>query len=78
MKFMPLDSQKTGSSKKPYRRRIGLLTVLTIPAVCRIWLFGWSLYWIGSQRKRPPMRRIPEESATAFAVLMPEQDLATC
>jgi hypothetical protein len=78
MKIMPLDSQKTGSSKTPYRRRSGLLTFLTIPAVCLIWLFGWSLYWIGSQRKIPPVRRIPEESATAFAVLMPEQDLATC
>jgi len=75
MKSMPLKNAKLGFSAAPVHRRNRLLTFSALPAVCFIWLFGWSLYWIGTHRERLKVTRKPEKSTTTFVVLLPEQNL---
>jgi len=72
---MPLKNAKLGFSAAPVHRRNRLLTFSALPAVCFIWLFGWSLYWIGTHRERLKVTRKPEKPTTTFVVLLPEQNL---
>ena len=37
--------------QKNTRKRRKTLTLFLLPALAFIWLVGWSLYWVGLQRK---------------------------
>ena len=58
------------------RRRHKLTTLLTMPLAVFLWVVGWSLFWIGSRKKRVEPRRKPARDELRFAVLVPEQEYA--
>ena len=33
------------------RKQSRIVTALILPLIVLIWVFGWTLYWIGNQRK---------------------------
>jgi hypothetical protein len=41
-----------------------------------LWIFGASLYWIGSKKKRAKPRKRDSSKELTFTVLMPEQKYA--
>jgi len=47
---------------------------LAMPLAVFFWIFGWSLYWIGTQRDfaKPTLKR-PNSNGLTFGVLIPEQ-----
>ena len=49
---------------------------LVMPLAVFFWVFGWSLFWIGSNKKlaKPVKRNSSKE--LIFTVLMPEQKYA--
>jgi hypothetical protein len=47
-----------------------------MPLVVFLWIFGWSLYWIGSKKKRVKPRKRDNSKDLTFTVLMPEQKYA--
>ena len=55
------------------RRNRAALLLLMLPIVIFIWLIGWSLYWIGSQREVSKPRKIIEQEELTFTALMPEE-----
>jgi hypothetical protein len=40
------------------------------------WVLGWSLYWIGSNKKKPRSEKKESSKLLAFMVLIPEQKYA--
>ena len=49
---------------------------LVIPIVVFFWVLGWSLYWIGSNKKLTQPEKRNSSKDLAFTVLMPEQKYA--
>ena len=59
------------------RMRNRFTTLLTIPLVVFFWAIGWSLSWIGSEKRKGEANKKPDHKQLAFAVLVPEQKYAT-
>jgi len=54
------------------RNRITLF--LAMPIAVFFWIFGWSLYWIGTQRDTAKLsKQKPTNKWLTFGVLIPEQ-----
>jgi hypothetical protein len=47
-----------------------------LPLAVFFWVFGWSLYWIGSTKKLTVARKKESSKQLTFSVLMPEQEYA--
>jgi len=47
-----------------------------MPLVVFFWVLGWSLYWIGSNKKLTQPEKRNSSKDLAFAVLVPEQKYA--
>ena len=50
---------------------------LVMPVAVFFWFFGWSLYWIGSNKKLSKPRKKESSKELTFTVLMPQQKYAT-
>jgi len=50
---------------------------LVTPLAVFFWFFGWSLYWIGSNKKLANPRKKDNGRELTFTVLMPQQKYAT-
>ena len=57
-------------------RRNRLTMFLVMPLVVLIWVFGWSLFWLGSNKKHSIPLKGMESRPLAFSVAMPEQTYA--
>jgi flagellar basal body-associated protein FliL len=58
------------------RRRNRFTMILVMPLVVLIWVIGWSLFWLGSNKgSAAPIKRA-ESRPLAFSVVMPEQTYA--
>jgi hypothetical protein len=55
------------------RKRRRALTLVLLPVIVFIWFVGWSLYWIGSQRKTPEKESVPKEYNFTMLVIPNEQ-----
>jgi preprotein translocase subunit YajC len=63
---------KVSKSKK---KRSKAVIVLLLPVVVILWIFGWSLYWIGRQRecrKAEPVSSLQEEDNVILVPMVPE------
>ena len=49
---------------------------LMLPLAVVLWFFGWSLYWIGSNKKKVRLVKKESSKLLAFSVLIPEQKYA--
>jgi len=47
-----------------------------MPLAVFFWVFGWSLYWIGSKKKLAKPVKRDSGKELAFTVLIPEQKYA--
>ncbi len=54
------------------RRRNRFAMILFMPLVVLIWIFGWSLFWLGSNKKLAVPVRSAESRPLAFSVAIPE------
>lgn len=50
---------------------------LVTPLAVFFWFFGWSLYWIGSNKKLSKPEKKESSKELTFTVLMPQQKYAT-
>jgi hypothetical protein len=65
---------------KHKRKRNIVILVMFLPAVVFLWIFGWSLYWIGHQRenaKSKPQTSTKEKDYVNFMPIPLEKTLAT-
>jgi hypothetical protein len=66
-------------SSKHKRKRNIVILVMFLPAVVLLWIFGWSLYWIGYQRengKSKAQASTKEENYVDFMPLPAEETIA--
>jgi len=59
------------------RKRNRFTLFLVTPLAVFFWFFGWSLYWIGSNKKLSKPRKKESSKELTFTVLMPQQKYAT-
>ncbi len=57
-------------------RRNRFTMFLVMPLVVLIWVFGWSLFWLGSNKKQIIHVKSVESRPLAFSVVVPEQTYA--
>lgn len=55
------------------RSRNRFTALLVMPLAVIFWFIGWSLFWIGSRKRRVKPMRKPAHDELHFAVLLPEQ-----
>jgi len=58
------------------RRQNRFTSFLATPLVVLLWVFGWTLYWIGSDSKLVKLKKRSDNIGLGFRVLMPEQKYA--
>jgi hypothetical protein len=58
------------------RRQSRVALFLMMPLVVFFWILGWSLYWIGSNKKLTEPEKRNSSKDLSFTVLMPEQKYA--
>ena len=58
------------------RKQNRVILFLVMPSVVFLWVFGWSLYWIGSNKKLTEPEKRNSSKDLAFTVLVPEQKYA--
>jgi len=58
------------------RKRNRVALFLVMPLAVFFWVFGWSLYWIGSKKKLAKPVKRDSGKELAFTVLIPEQKYA--
>jgi len=58
------------------RKRNRVALFLIMPLAVFLWVFGWSLYWIGSNKRLTEPGERDSSKELSFAVLMPEQKYA--
>jgi hypothetical protein len=58
------------------RRRNRFITFLALPLAVFFWVIGWSLSWIGSEKRRGEANKKPDRKELTLAVLMPDQEYA--
>ena len=58
------------------RKRNRFTLFLVAPLAVFFWVFGWSLYWIGSSKKLAKPDKMKNSKELTFTVLMPEQKYA--
>ena len=58
------------------RKQSRVALFLMMPLVVFFWVLGWSLYWIGSNKKLTQPEKSNSSKDLAFTVLMPEQKYA--
>jgi hypothetical protein len=49
---------------------------LMLPLAVFLWFFGWSLYWIGSNKNKTRSEKKESSKLLSFSVLIPEQRYA--
>jgi hypothetical protein len=59
--------------QKDTSKRRKTLTLFLFPALVFIWLVGWSLYWIGVQRKTIEKEQTPSEYNVTMMVIPSEK-----
>jgi len=47
-----LDEKWVKAWRHKVKKRNRIFTLLMIPVIIGVWVVGWSLYWIGSQRRK--------------------------
>lgn len=55
-------------------RRNGIFVFLVLPIIILLFSIGWSLFWIGSQRKSDKTKKVSTPSILKFFVLSPEKE----
>ena len=58
------------------RKRNRVTLFLIMPLVVFFWVFSWSLYWMGSNKKLSKLGKKSSGRQLVFTVLMPEQKYA--
>jgi len=58
------------------RKQSRVALFLMMPLVVFFWVLGWSLYWIGSNKKLTQPEKRNSSKDLAFTVLVPEQKYA--
>jgi len=63
---------KLKTQKDTHERR-KTLTLILLPALALIWLVGWSLYWIGFQRKTTEKEQASNENNVTMMIIPKEK-----
>jgi Tfp pilus assembly protein PilO len=58
------------------RKQSRVALFLMMPLAVFFWILGWSLYWIGSNKKLTELEKRNSSKDLAFTVLMPEAKYA--
>jgi hypothetical protein len=61
------------------KKRSRLTRILLLPAFLPIFVFGWSLYWIGQSKRNPkrrPNNKTPKNQEQITIAVIPKEELA--
>ena len=73
--FRKQDANRVTIRDPTMHKRNRAVQLLLLPPVLFMWIVGWSLYWIGSNKKPTKPTKTPEK--LTHYVLMPEEKLVT-
>ena len=73
LRSMSMGNSKPKISIAPVHKRNKLALFMMLPMMYFLWLVGWTVSWIGSNKEGDKQTRRPKQKNPSLAVLMPEQ-----
>ena len=75
--FQIQDANRVTLHNPTMHKRNRAVQLLLLPTILFMWIVGWSLYWIGPNKKPTKPTKTPEHEKLTHYVLMPEERLVT-